>query len=259
MRRAGLLASVVALTAVAMSSANAFSFSAWLAAAGDATGTPITNITTWPGNNFSVSLWIEADVLGAKTNTPDGVVDDVFSAFEFLLGFDRSTSAGTTATPIDLKIAPNGTVNRTGWAKPGSAVTFFKNDAEFFTTGTIKNSGLEGGFAPTANEERPYGWRVSMKSDMGWESGKYHIADITFTHALNNGESYNLVLFDAANPDAKAGSTFIAWDDANLGTVTLRPGSQTVQVNAVPEPASMIAVATGLVGLLGIGRRRRTK
>ena len=44
------------------------------------------------------------------------------------------------------------------------------------------------------------------------------------------------------------------------GCCVIREGQTTLEVNATatPEPASMVLIATGLVGVFGIARRKRT-
>ncbi|GIV06838.1 MAG: hypothetical protein KatS3mg017_0040 [Fimbriimonadales bacterium] len=52
----------------------------------------------------------------------------------------------------------------------------------------------------------------------------------------------------------------LRWDgyhDSYAGTATLSSGFQEVQFEVVPEPASMVALGTGLIGLLSLRRRKR--
>jgi hypothetical protein len=223
----GRVAALTLVMAAPMGAKAQQSVEFWFALQGDAAGTPITSLEIGlPGSVFNISIWY---------HTPGGFTHNALNA---LVGYDRAEQTGMGASPMDNVIQLNGAPN----AAVGNV------SSPFIDVGSANGGGQGAGV-------RPYGVDVPLLALGTTVSGTdpRRAFDVSFTNFnLQVGQSYDLVIHD--------GGTGAEWTTflQNGGGDPLRPGlSPTLEVTAVPEPATMAALAMG--GAFLFGRRRKAK
>ncbi|MDW8052661.1 MAG: PEP-CTERM sorting domain-containing protein [Armatimonadota bacterium] len=78
--------------------------------------------------------------------------------------------------------------------------------------------------------------------------------------SVGNAYTLNLAGFNVGDVVTLRVDYLLRWDgyhDVYAGTTNLASGFQEIQFEVIPEPASIVALSTGLIGLLGLRRRKR--
>ena len=156
-----LLLTATALTGVSHAQTVDFWF-------GDAAGTPVTSVDVDYGNTFDVAIWYQ---------TSDAWQHN---AVELLVGFDRATSIGTSAIPLDGELSLVSVSNIS------------------FPIVLANNAG--GGYSGSAGE-RPYGAHLALGATLGTTvtaSSPVKVADLTLSNdAIPGSDYYDLQIWDA--------------------------------------------------------------
>lgn len=210
------------MTLLSLSPANALQF--WISKAGE--NTPIHQLVVGPGGSFTLSVWIQ--------HSPEKV-----QGIEVMFGYDRANSMGPSATPLDHKIGLDGTLSDAviqGLVDLGSPLKTLEGARG---TGT-----------------RPYGVRYVLLSATNKVdvSAGVKVFDIKLKNLnLRPGDApYTLYIWDFGSG---ASRTTLATLETGQ---TIRPGGNyTLKLVPVPEPGSLLALATGVAGLAGVAFRRR--
>ncbi|MCS7309168.1 MAG: PEP-CTERM sorting domain-containing protein [Armatimonadetes bacterium] len=224
--RLWLMAGVASATLMLLSLSPASALQYWFARAGDPSGTPISQLQILPGQSFSLSVWIQ--------HSPEKL-----QGIEAILGYDRANAMGTGATPLDQKIVLDGA--------PAAAVT---------PKLTVLGSPLlfVGGARGTGT--RPYGLRyvllsVTERADVSTGKELFEVK-LKENGRMNVGDTYKLYLWDFGS-----GASWTALATLEGGRTIRSTGTVELNLVVVPEPGSLIALATGVAGLAGMALRRR--
>lgn len=220
-----LVAGIASATLMLLSLSPASALQFWFTRAGDTT--PITELMVAPGESFTLSIWMQ--------HSPEKV-----QGIEVMFGYDRANSMGESATPLDGKIVLDGTLDDAviqGLAALGPPLKTLEGARG---TGT-----------------RPYGVRYILLSATARVdvSAGVKIFDVKLKNQglLPGDAPYTLYIWD--NPGGGRGRTTLVTLETGS---TIRPGgSVTLNLVPVPEPGSLMALATGVVGLAGMALRRR--
>jgi hypothetical protein len=198
----------------------------WFAAPDDPTGAPITNLTIpGPGQSFSVSVWYQSE-----SAFPHNAVN----AF---VGFDRTTTEGTGAVPLDNQLVlDSGAVDSL---------------SDFGFDYTLGNPALAGG-ASVAPVERPYGLDVPLEGPLGQflsADEPTKLFDVRVRNQAVTG-NYEMVLWNGGLSDAF--SSFLVGD----GILAHPDQPAFLNLSVMPEPGTFGLIAP-LLPALALVRRRR--
>lgn len=226
---------VVASAFVIWGQASAQSVSFWFNSFGD-TATlqpPVINVVS--GSTAKFSIYVKTTSIGA------------LSGLNMLFGYSTSTSTGSAATPADTKASFN-------------AFTWAQADL----SGGVAQAGTGGGgVLGGGSGSRPWGYFVSTflngsNTFAGSGDGvNFKIADITLNINATAGSTIPISIWSSST-SATAGTDNYASAVVNAQSSEFfptAPYNATLNVTAVPEPATMAALGLGAMAL--IRRRRR--
>lgn len=235
------------VSAVAVSNAQSFQ----LRAGAGATMNGNTFVVA-PGSSFTVEVWYVNPHAGAAVNGGN-----------IALGFDRTNGTGTTAAGLDGKLSVTsnsvfGGVGALNFERSLGTGMSIRGAATTTTAGN--NYGFAGGAA------RPLTAFQAISTPIG-TSGAFNgdtkvMEFVVSAAALANGDTYGddaneaglfIVNQGASTTGAGPQTGSSGWFGTNSA---FRAGSEKYAVQAVPEPATMVAVAAGLAAF---ARRRRSK
>jgi len=230
MKKIVLMISVILLVSVISAGAlQAATVDFWFAKAGDATGTAITSLNVITGATFGLSVWYKTDVAFDHTT------------WETMLGFDRSTTMGTSATALDHKLALNGTAT--------TAVTNLNSN---FATKLIQT--LAGGRAASSTTgSRPYGLRISYAIAPGTSAVSQttgaKLYDVSLVNNMLAGNSYDTVIWNYGS-----GASYTSFlMNANATQIRDNATLRVTSIKAVPEASSLLAFGVPML-MLGLGK-----
>jgi hypothetical protein len=166
------------------------------------------------------------------------------------LGFSGATS--TAGEIICTDLAPTGTITDGRWKTDLRAPVGEGALPKVWSLKAYFNNGLAG----TATLKA---WMMAGTGNPGVNSENYkvQIFDGTWTSAaIQAGEAQSALLWTAPTNGTTGTSTSPQY---TLGGINMTAGQQRYYTMAisVPEPGSMVALFSGLVGLVGFGIRRR--
>ena len=174
--------------------------------------TQITSINAPAGSSFTFSIWYQTDTAWS------------LNALELMVGYDRATTEGILATPIDQEITAGApTVANIGSIWPNVLAN---------NIGGANGSGV-----------RPFGVHLAIGTALGTQTTATtatKICDITLENsAIPVNGTYNVVLVN--NPVSAAGwASFVVLGESLLGDST----SATLTVNSTQsQPLTTMAVA----------------
>jgi len=215
---------VAVILAVMAGVAQAAPFEVWFA---DATGAAIDQLVVAPGGAFSVDIWAKADVASAGIG--------------LAVAYENVNKVGTAWVKQDNKVAAATGVAANdfvwGSAVAGMWASQFVNAAQNLGGGTttVKKFGADmerGSLADVA----PF---AAMK-----------LATLNLKNFLGTNQTYDIQIWDAGSGDGK--TTLLLGADGSF----LR-ANDTLRLTTVPEPGTLLALGSGLVGLAGFVIRRR--
>lgn len=190
-----------------------------------------------PGQNFDVEVWYNP---GALSATPHNAV---YAALGIGSGNTQNNVARNSGQPLNfVSLSDNA-------AAPGT----------FALSGLLRafRNPTSGSNNPFSGSARPWGAYVTaLDPQASWSfAGPTKLFTVSLSHNLTVGQSWNGLVVYRSNAGT---STLPGALDSGVGAVGgggRTFGSDVYRVEAVPEPATMTAIAAGLAALAA--RRRR--
>lgn len=208
-----------------------------------------------PGSSFTVEVWYVAPHSGPNVNVGS-----------IALAFDRTNGVNTTATGLDNKLSINSSTVFGGVRSASGTWRAFEKSlgTDFSIRAAAVNMTPGTNYGHISGAARPLTAYQSIQTPIGTGGafeGDLKVMEFVINgSALAGGETYGDALTEAGLFLAHQGEGALGPQIGSSGwhgtDSYKRVGSQKYMVQAVPEPATMVAIAAGLAAF---ARRRRGK